>query len=97
MAGVVQKGYRPRRSRLMRGSARPAMCWRASTAKRLIDEFWRCAVRAGDHDALLTGVTIDEIERRNVAKLSRRYPAGFGIRSDPRIGAKSFRCSRTVW
>lgn len=95
VAGLVQKGYQAAPVPL--DGARPARDVLAGIDRaKLIDELGDVRF-ALEIMMLATGVTIDEIERRNVAKLSLRYPAGFDPeRSKDRSQELSLRPSRMV-
>ncbi len=76
VAGIVQKGYQAAPVPVG-GEARPARDVLAGIDRaKLLDELGDVRF-AMEIVMLAAGVTIDEIERRNVAKLSLRYPAGF--------------------
>ena len=76
VAGLVQKGYQavpvPES-----GATRPAGDVLAGIDRaKMIDELGDVRF-ALEIMLLATGVTMDEIERRNVEKLAERYPTGF--------------------
>lgn len=76
VAGLVQKGYQAAPVP-GEGETRPASDVLAGIDRaKLIDELGDVRF-ALEIMMLAAGVTIDEIERRNVEKLSRRYPEGF--------------------
>lgn len=76
VAGVVQKGYQAAPVPLDEGTRLARDVLAGIDREHLIDELGDVRF-ALEIMMLAAGVTIDEIERRNVEKLSRRYPSGF--------------------
>lgn len=76
VAGLVQKGYQAAPVPLT-GMTRPALdVLHGIDRAKMIDELGDVRF-ALEIMMLAAGVTMDEIERRNVEKLSARYPEGF--------------------